>query len=57
MTALALLLKNSKQPFMFGYNEILKSADEVEKLEFKINLLDENLRTFKTSEKVTVKVK
>ena len=49
--------KNSKQPFMFGYNEILKSADEVEKLEFKINLLDENLRTFKTSEKVTVKVK
>lgn len=49
--------KNSKQPFMFGYNEILSSADAVEKLEFKINLLDENWQMIKTSEKITVNVK
>ncbi len=49
--------KNSKQPFMFGYNNILSSAEEVEKLEFKITLFDENYSIIETTESITVNVK
>ncbi len=49
--------KNSKQPFAFGYNEILNSADEVEKLDFKIILYDDNFSTIKTTQNITVDVK
>lgn len=49
--------KNSKQPFMFGYNNILTSADEVEKLEFKITLFDKDYSIIETTKTITVNVK
>lgn len=49
--------KNSKQPFMFGYNNILSSAEDVEKLEFKIMLMSEDYKIVDTTDKITVNVK
>lgn len=49
--------KNSKHPFMFGYNEILSSADEVEKLEFKIMLMSEDYKIVDTTQSITIQVK
>lgn len=50
--------KSSKNPFMFGYNNILTSADDVEKLEFKIVLLNDEMNDIiKTTKTITVKVK
>ncbi len=49
--------KNSNQPFLFGYNEIFTSADEIEKLEFKVTLYDENYTSIvKTTESIIVNV-
>lgn len=50
--------KNSQQPFLFGYNEIFKSADEVEKLEFKVCLYNtEYSEIIKTTKSIKIDIK
>lgn len=59
MTAVPITLsagKNSNQPFMFGYNNILNSVDDLTKLDFKILLLDENTKIIETTENITVNI-
>ncbi len=49
--------KNSKQPFVFGYNNIVSSADEITKLEFKIMLMDEEYTIVDTTQTISVNLK
>ena len=50
--------KNSQTPFLFGYNEIFTSADDVETLEFKVKLFSEDFtEVIKTTKSIKIKVK
>lgn len=60
MSALPMTLapgKSSNQPFMFGYNNVLTSTDDLRKLEFKIMLLGEDMGTIETTKTITVNIK
>lgn len=60
MTAVPITLsagKNSNQPFMFGYNNILSSTDDLTKLDFKIMLLDESAKVIETTDNITINIK
>lgn len=60
MTAVPITLaagKNSNQPFMFGYNNILSSTDDLTNLDFKIMLLDESAKVIETTDNITINLK